>query len=189
MKSLLRAIGQSVFGAYQINRLYQLDSTPGYPKAAPELEFGEIGPREIKDLRAHEQQSVRKSAGYAGEGMHGFYVRHQGELASVAFYAEHSVFENEVVVPLRPSEAGLVELITLPEHRGKGMAPLVISYASAAMFERGFSPLVSWLWWTNSASQRAFEKAGWRFIGMSVQLYPFGRTTPLSFRPRDRRHP
>ena len=138
--------------------------------------------KQLSILRSHADPKVRKSAGYAGPGVTGFGMIASGRLSSVAFFTDRSAFTEDRVWPLKSGEAALVELITLPEHRGKGLAPLLISHAAQEMFESGFARLYSWLWWSNHASERAFEKAGWRYTAFTIEICPFGARRPITWR-------
>lgn len=66
---------------------------------------------------------------------------------------------------LLPSEAKLIDVVTAPEERGKGLAPCLIREASDFMKSLGYERIYARIWHSNHASQRAFAKAGWRRIG------------------------
>lgn len=71
---------------------------------------------------------------------------------------------------LQPDEAKLIDVITAAEERGKGFAPLLIRDATAFMKTLGYERIYARIWHSNHASQRAFEKAGWRRTGTVLFL-------------------
>ena len=182
MRAAARRMLHILFGEYQFNRVYRLDG----PVAPLALDAGreliELGDEQISDLRSNPDPKVRKSAGYAGPGMTGFGVTSSGQLSSVAFFSDRSAFTADNVWPIRSGEAALVELITLPESRGQGLAPQLISHAAQEMFNAGYERLYTWLWWTNHASRRAFEKSGWRYTAFTIELRPFFCRRPIIWR-------
>ena len=181
-KAIARRIGRLLFGKYQLYRVYRLDRPTQPASLSADQSVVQLGNDEFAELSAHADHSVRKSVGFDGPGVTAYGLREQGRLASVAFFINREAYYSDSVWPLKPGEAALIELVTLPEQRGKGLAPLLIGHASADMFDRGSSRLYSWLWWTNQPSERAFQKAGWRYTAFSAQFHPFGRTKPIIWR-------
>ena len=84
---------------------------------------------------------------------------------------------------LRPSEAKLIDVVTVPEERGKGFAPRLIREAEACMKGLGYDRIYARIWHSNHASQRAFAKAGWRRIG-TILFVRGGSGTLLPLRRR-----
>jgi hypothetical protein len=170
------------FGDYAANRVYRL----GAPVDAPALPDGGrlalVGDDELAALRAHPDPKVRKSAGFAGPSRPGYALWVGDSLASVAFFAERTAFDADWIWRLGETEAALVELITPAEHRGKGLAPCLIAHASNTMLVQGKTSLLTWIWWSNTPSIRAFEKAGWHRIGIAYRIYPLGILGPFDWR-------
>lgn len=67
-----------------------------------------------------------------------------------------------------------MQLVTVPTERGKGLATKLMQFSATRMQETGSSRLYSRAWWTDYASIRVNEKAGWRQKATVVEVYPFG---------------
>lgn len=99
---------------------------------------------------------------YAGPGAHGFAIRLDGRLASHCWFWHGERYRSRNYWPLAEDEAKLIGLATEPAFRGQGLAPRLVALASAEMGRRGFRRLYARIWHSNTASRRAFAKAGWR---------------------------
>src|SRR5690606_29173819 len=77
--------------------------------------------------------------------------------------------------PLKDDEAKLVEVITLPEMRGRGLASCLIDHSGDEMFRLGFRRLLARVWHSNTPSLRAFANAGWLPQTTVIDIFPLGR--------------
>lgn len=77
--------------------------------------------------------------------------------------------------PLKVDECKLINLATLPEAKGKGLAPLIISQAAKKMSDLGFRKIYARVWHSNAASLRALAKAGWKRHSLVIEIFPGGR--------------
>ena len=77
--------------------------------------------------------------------------------------------------PLKDDECKLISLETLPQAKGRGLAPLVISQATLKMSALGFRKIYARVWHSNAASLRAFAKAGWARHALVIEIFPCGR--------------
>jgi GNAT superfamily N-acetyltransferase len=66
---------------------------------------------------------------------------------------------------LRPDEAKLIDVITMPEYRGRGFGPRFIQHITRDMRRRVTGSIYARVWHRNSVSERAFAKAGWSRAG------------------------
>lgn len=83
--------------------------------------------------------------------------------------------------PLQHDEAKLVQLYTLEDVRGKGIATELTQYSSRQMIDKGFNKLFARVWPTNYPSRKAFRKSGWRKIATVIQIQPLKFFKPLKF--------
>lgn len=77
--------------------------------------------------------------------------------------------------PLKSGECKLISLETSAEARGRGIAPLVLHYATRQMAAQGFNRVYARVWHSNAASLRAFSKAGWRKHAVVIEVFPVRR--------------
>ena len=171
-----------VVGPYRLNKIYRLSEAVPEPPLPPGLVLEQLGEQGLEELRNSTDRELRKSAGFAGEGVHGYALRQSGALVAVAFFATRDGFSSDNIWPLPEDEAALVELVTHPDHRGQGLAPLLIKLASNRMFDSGLHRLMTWLWWSNSPSERAFLKSGWHRIAFVIEFEPWWKKGSIIFR-------
>jgi len=137
--------------------------------AIPDGGDEEFLPATAEDVRAASDPALREMAWLAGDDAVGFVARVGGEVATVCwFWSGERYRAKRNFLPLREGEAKLVEIRTGERFRGRGLAPRVIARASRAMFARGFRRLFARIWHSNTASKRAFERAGWAPCGTIV---------------------
>jgi L-amino acid N-acyltransferase YncA len=74
-----------------------------------------------------------------------------------------------------------MEILTREAFRGRGYAPVLLQYAVREMKQNRFKSLYAWIWHSNIASVRAFEKAGWRYIAFVTEVLPFNAGKILRF--------
>ena len=147
----------------------------------------------LEDLPSASVNSVelRERFGYSGDDAYGYGLLLDGYLAAVCWFWRPRRFQDPVLWRLAKNEAILVDLVTASQHRGRGLAPLLIRHASADMRRTGWSSLYTWMWHTHHASYHAFEKAGWVQVAWVVEIHPFGVpwTLRLCWRPLRSRMP
>lgn len=76
---------------------------------------------------------------------------------------------------LEQDEAALVDIITAQSHRGKGLAPIVMQFATEQLRDRGYHRMYAWVWHNHKSSIRSFEKSGWQYMAFVAELELFGR--------------
>lgn len=184
MKRVLRWIAHRLFADYSAYRIYCAPraDTEDHPKLPPAVEFIRLDEQLLREVQAHPNPAVRRTAGHGEERTFGFALTRAGTLLSLVFYAGRDAYQDDTVWVLAEEDAALLEILTLEEYRGEGFAPLLIQLSSRAMREAGKNRLIAWIWWSHRSSQRAFEKAGWRRIGFTASLKLHGIRSPLVWR-------
>lgn len=81
-----------------------------------------------------------------------------------------------------PPGTGEIGLSLLQEHQGKGIGTLALGALKERLFGENYHRLSGSTDVTNIAMQRAFEKAAWRFEGISRHLMPEGEDIPHDYR-------
>ena len=188
VKRVLRWIAHWLFADYSFYRIY---CSPANDREAPKLpsgvQFIRIEEQFLRELRSHRDPAIRKTARYGEEGTYGFALTRSGAPLSLAFYADRDSYQNDTIWALAKQDAALLEILTVEDCRGEGLAPLLIQLSSHAMGRTGKDRLIAWIWWSHRSSQRAFDKAGWRRLGFTASLTLRGMRSPLTWRKTSNR--
>lgn len=120
---------------------------------------------------------------YAGEDSIGFGAWIDDQLVGACWYWYGDRYARERgFIELPYLTAKLVQVTVDPSHRGKGIAPALISESSRSMAHAGFTALYARIWHSNTSSRTAFAKAGWSETGSVVSVQVPLMQTPLRFR-------
>lgn len=168
---MIRSLIQRLLGDYALYRIYRGDGPAGVA-ATKALRFEAIDSLDVFGRTADPRLASLRS--YSGSGAHGFAAWAGDDLAAACWYWESRSDRQGDTWPIHPAEAKLAQIVTGESHQGRGIATQLIAFSSEAMRARGFSPLYARIWHSNVASNRAFERAGWRYIAFVVQFAPLG---------------
>lgn len=176
MKQSLKWLARKVFGEYAIYHIMTRSEDMGsLPQASLPDGFGFDVVHRVR-VEQSEDASIREQAFYLGEGANGWVCTDpSGRLVGLCVYWHAERYRQRNFWPLKEHEAKLVEVITLPEMRGLGIARELIARSCRSMFEQGFHRLYARIWHSNEASLKAFSNAGWMRLGTVVELFLFGR--------------
>lgn len=172
MKELIKKILRLVVGDYAVYHIYGQDTANA---RLPANGTGTFTVRALSrdDASGSPDAGIREQAGYLGDGALGFGCFEEDRIVGVCFFWHGQRYLTRNFWPLGPGEAKLVQIFTLPEMRGRSIAPTLIGYASAAMHNDGFTRIYARIWHSNLPSIRAFERSGWKKINTVVQIHPF----------------
>jgi GNAT superfamily N-acetyltransferase len=182
----LKVIAALLLGPYRFNRIYRLGVTDIEPEIPQGITVGRLGELPSAAVRSVE---LRDRFCYSGDDAYGYGLFLDGCLAAICWFWGPQRFEDPLLWRLAGDEAILVDLVTASNHRGRGLAPLLIRYASADMRRTGWNSLYTWMWHSHHASYHAFERAGWEQIAWVLEIRPLGVPWPLRvcWRPLRRR--
>ncbi len=160
--------------AYQLNHVVALEPPGPVPAPLPDgLALDRLGTGDLAAISAHPAHEVRKAAGYVTAARRAFVLRQTGGApCAVAVFTPADRFGRSDIARLALGEWALVELVTWPEHAGRGLGTLMVQHAARAMFDAGARRLVSFMWWSHRASLRVFLKAGWRRTAFAIAVGP-----------------
>ncbi len=175
LKRALKTVAATALGDYRFNRIYRNERAPAnlsLPAGTACSVFKSPSPDMADD-------SLLNRISYAGEDSYGFGLFLEGQPAAICWFWGHVRFRDPLLWSLSEGEAIMVDLLTAPQFRGRGLATLLIRYAAIEMRRLGMQNLYTWVWHSHHSSYRAFERAGWRQIAWVLEVHPFGKRQPL----------
>lgn len=176
IKQVAKRLARALLGDYGIYYVYCAGNAPSI---VARTTVRAIGAAEVAAAR---DQLIAAQAGYAGEGARAFAVCEHGTPLAVCIYWFGERYRSRGFWPLADDEAKLVQIVTAPGARGRGLASTLIAASAAAMRDQGWSQLYARVWHSNSPSCRAFEKAGWRRVALVVEVNPLRLARPWRMR-------
>ena len=186
MKEAIKRLSQLLFGDYSIYRIYSRETGGGTVDVPTGhgLHFARV---EQAPVEASADTLIREQAWYFGTDSQVFAYLEGSRIISLCVFWYADRYRTRNFWPLAEREAKLVQIVTLPEKRGSGIATGLIANASAAMFTNGFVRLYARIWHSNAPSLRAFQRAGWKRVATVIKIYPLRRKRPLRLTLRARR--
>jgi ribosomal protein S18 acetylase RimI-like enzyme len=138
---------------------------------------------EPEDLAAAEEPLIREQAWYGGPESRIYACRIGARVVACCIYWYGARYRTRNFWPLTDNQAKLVQIVTLPGQRGRGLARALIAFSTGDMRRLGFETLFARVWHSNRQSLSAFERAGWRRIATVVEFRPLslGRNWRLVF--------
>lgn len=125
---------------------------------------------------------IREQAGYAGEGALSYACFMQGTIVGVCFYWYGARYLKRNFWPLKDDEAKLVQIITLPNMRGKKVAATLIKASCVDVLNKGFRQTFARVWHSNGPSLKAFANAEWTRCALVIEINPFRGKNAHRFR-------
>ena len=132
------------------------------------------------DLEACAVAEIRACASYGGPEAYLFAIaRDDGEPVCVQCIWYGTRYRERAFWPLDEREAASMHLVTAESERGKGLATCLKQLSAARLGGENFSCIYSRIWWTNTASLRVSEKAGWQRVGTAFEIRLPWRREPV----------
>jgi len=167
-----QSAARTLFGDYAVYRVYGAD-----PRrlSMPQRAAWVLGPiADGGEITSSADPALRAVAAYGGEGARLFGAWADGTLAAACAFWFGARYASRNFWPLAADEAKLVQLVTAEAFRGRGIGSQLIAYSGRAMGEHGFSRVYCRVWHSHAASRAAVRKAGWTYVALVVELFPFG---------------
>lgn len=182
MKTFLKYLSRLFLGEYSIYYIYRQNTGGESHKAA--TSSLSVVPIDQCALTSESNELILEQRSYFGEGSSAYGCFSGERLVGVCFYWYGSRYLQRNFWPLRKNEAKLVQIVTLPESRGNGVAPQLICKSFEDLKKRGFKTAYARVWHSNTPSCRAFEKSGWTKIALVIEINPLRRprNTQLRFK-------
>ena len=178
IKEAIKRLARTLCGEYAIYRICTCSATDARFPVAPlqGLAFVAVDAARVESSA---DEIIREQTWYHGEGSRAYACLEGAKIVALCFFWHGERYHTRNFWPLKEQEAMLVQIVTLPEMRSRGIARALIAHAARDMLARGFHRLYARIWHSNMASLRAFEGAGWRLVASVIEIHPFGRKKPL----------
>lgn len=169
---------------YKINHIYARELDGGMPDLeVARRHFGTVSRHDTINIMQKNDPTLTHALSYEGGQFPGYALSIDGRVVSLAYFVDRTTYKDHQIWPLANGEVLLAHVATAASENGKGYASALIRHMSGEMHRQGYQRAVAIIWWRHTASQRAFEKAGWRQIGFSLVIKPRG-FRELSWRMR-----
>lgn len=180
---LSKKIVEALLGDYAFYRIFRLDleRLPEIDLRGYEERGFELTPVDVSRVAASGHPEVRARAHYGGTGALGFAVLYRSQIVCLQWFWDAKRYQARNFWTIDDRDAKSVDMFTVPDHRGQGLATALKQYSSQEMKLRRFHNLYSRVWHSNRASIRVNEKSGWRQIALVAEFFPFGSSKKLRF--------
>lgn len=184
-RELAKKLARLFLGEYSLYRIYSSPSNERgeEPSEAANKSF-RVEPVDERTLDASEDALIRDQAGYCGPGARAYACFDGDRIVGVCFYWFGDRYLKRNFWPLESSEAKLVQIISLPEMRGRGVATTLIKGSCQAMISNGFRRAYARIWHSNQPSLMAFERARWERVASVLEINPLRLNRPIRIRWR-----
>lgn len=166
LKKILKTALDKILKHYSIFKIYRLGDKKNLFVGIDGLHFEEVT---AEELSKSSNTLIKDQAWYGGEQAAGYACKKGTEIVAICWYWYGARYQLRNFWPLKPKEAKLVQIITTPEMRSKGIAQQLIAFSSQQMMAREFSPLYARIWYNNYPSINSFERCGWRKIATVIE--------------------
>ena len=180
-KELLKAGAHLLLGEYAAYYIYR---SPARVQDAPATNCVRLLERSA--LESSDDDLIRAQLPYLGNEALAYGRFADERVAGICIYWYGDRYRTRNFWPLDAGEAKLVQIITTPAARGKGIATELIAASHAHLLSAGFRRAYARIWHSNTPSLRAFENAGWTRMALVVEINPLRLKRPLRLRFRAR---
>ncbi len=169
----IKRLAHLFFRGYSVYRIYRYtcsgESAPYADGASP---LGRFTFREVEEaeILSSADQLIVQQAWYHGEGVYAYACLEEQKIVGLCFFWHGARYATRNFWPLAAGEVKLVQVVVTPEMRGRGIGRRLIEFATHAIARQGFRYAYARIWWTNTQSLNAFEKAGWVHLATVIEL-------------------
>jgi GNAT superfamily N-acetyltransferase len=188
MKEIAKRLLRMLLGDYSAYYIYSLSADEPSTPEATSTDALRMRPIDEPVIACCAEPLIREQASYAGAGSRAYACFNGDRIVSVCFYWFGDRYLKRNFWPLAEHEAKLVQIVTLPDMRGRGIASLLIAFSSSEMRKDGFCRLYARIWHSNKPSMIAFERACWHRIATVIEVNPCRLSRPFRIRFGARPH-
>jgi RimJ/RimL family protein N-acetyltransferase len=175
----VKKIAHALLGDYAIYYIYVCASAQAGDANGNDFKLRATHADEIE---ASTDPLIREQAGYAGDQSLAYASFDRDRMVGVCFYWFGERYRRRNFWPLREKEAKLVQIVTVADLRGRGVATELVAASSADVLTQGFECVYARIWHSNTPSLRAFDRAGWSRLALVVEINPFRLPRPWRLR-------
>jgi GNAT superfamily N-acetyltransferase len=182
VKALAKKLARALLGEYSAYYVYAraADGRVLAPSATtPTFRMAQV---DVSTLTASHDALIREQADYAGQETRAYACFVDDRIVGVCFYWFGRRYLQRNFWPLADGEAKLVQILALPDMRGRGVATQLIEWSWRDMTQQGFHKTYARIWHSNTPSLRAFERAGWARVALVLEINPLKRSRPIRLR-------
>lgn len=171
IKSSIKLLLHSVFADYRINWI--VAAGQGNAKSAlrhAPIPIIPLMPEHYDRLLKSKTQKMRNATSPVKASLSGFVLEDEAIPVCVAHFANSAQYAYTSTWPITSNQVALIDIVTEENYRGRGLAVQMIEATTSHYLEQGYDKLIAFIWWSNTPSVRAFSKAGWHKIGLSIEI-------------------
>lgn len=155
---------------YRINWIFAQNTVVESTALPPSIEITVFDEQHFAAFAHHPDTRVRSAMSFERAGFIGFVLLADDEPAACIHFADRSSYDSVSTWPLANNEVALLNVITLPEHRSRRFASLLIAQTTSSLVPSRYRRAIAYVWWNHHASLRAFSHAGWQRVGISIEI-------------------
>ncbi len=185
MKESAKKVIRLILGEYSIYRIYAFSGPvgPDWAPIRPGFRFARLDEPTIANST---DTLIVDQRWWHGDDADAFGCFEESRPVAACFYWHGDRYRARGFWPLEASEAKLVQIVTVPDRRGLGLATDLIRYSAHEMLGERFHTLYARIWHSNTPSINAFRRAGWRHVATVTEVNPLRLSGPvrMTFRRR-----
>lgn len=182
VKVLLKKLLRSLLGEYSVYYVYASPAGASVSVRSETNRPFKVGAVDASAIVSSPDSLIREQAGYGGPGSHAYACFEVDRIVGICFYWFGDRYRTRNYWPLVEGEAKLVQIVSIPEMRGRGVATQLIAMSSQDMMQKGFVRVYARIWHSNIPSLHAFERAGWTRIALVIEVNPLRQKQPIRIR-------
>lgn len=171
MKRLLKQLAHWLFGEYAIYHIHAVSPEQAVRTTAETTVF-RFARLEQSQIESSADPLMREQIAYHGDAADAYGCLDGSRIVAICYFWHGAQYKKRNFWPLAEREAKLVQIITLPSLRGRGIAADLIRFAARDMFRAGYTRLYARIWHSNRPSLNSFDKANWERVATVVELWP-----------------
>lgn len=177
--NLMRYILKWLLGDYKLFKIYNMKAIVS--ELPQQLPFRLRPILDRKEIERSNDINIKKWADVNLENSFAFGAWAVGGIVGICIISPRSCIGRDAVWPLDYYEAELTQISTAKDFRNKGIGSSLIFKASQEMQKKGVCRVFAKVWHSNTASIKAFAKAGWICVGFFIELHPFQTKRALRY--------
>lgn len=185
---LVKQLARTLLGNYSAYYVYSSPDDGDTPSLGPISKLN-FSVRMIDDdtLQSSAEPLICEQAHYLGSESYAYACFLDNCVVGLCIYWFGERYKMRNFWPLNEGEAKLVQIVSVPKMRGRGVATVLIMSSCRDIIQKGFRRAYARIWHSNTPSLRAFERGGWTRVALVLEINPLRRQQPTRIVFRCRR--